>query len=89
MGKEFPSLDYREAGAHHMGTFPCRSHQDEFGELFLLCSLAERPKQTSQAAGFPFVGDFKLEGFFERNRWQNGVHNILDLEYTDLSPFFW
>ena len=67
-----------------MGTFPCRSHQDEFGELFLLCSLAERPKQTSQAAGFPFIEDFKLEGCFERN-W---VRNILDLEYTRFITLF-
>ena len=93
MGKEFPSLDYPM-----WSRTPCRSHQDEFGELFLLCSLAERPKQTSQAAVWLhfiawWVGS--LHWRFEARRIQREIDGRMGWTYhgvwvdqSDLSPLF-
>ena len=94
--KEFPSIRHVHVKppTTTWETFPC--HQDEFGELFLLCSLAERPKQTSQVAGcsslrFRFQADRiqrEMDGGLRVNTILLEFEYRLSIDLSDQSPSF-
>lgn len=77
---------------HDLGN--ARMSLENFFSFVLWLNAPNKPPRRrfgcslSRDGWVPFIEDFKLEGFFERNWWQNGVHNILDLEYARLITLF-